>query len=410
MMNVSARAVQLITEFEGSKPRLTAEMCEGGAYELGWGSTYHLDGRKVQPGECATLEYAIALRAHALGQEMKPVWPALKVVPTQNQVDAIAPLAYNIGGTAAAGSSVVRFLNEGRIEDAAAAFGMWTGSTSRGPAAREVLNGTVPDNPKWDQVNGELRWLDADGKPCDYFRRFRGLLRRQHAEGCLFLGYHWSEATKNDAIAMRTRLEWNESKGRWEDQIIYQTPFSEVLEVARNYPLAPLPEPKPEPKPMEAKVARTLTLPDEWDTMTGAQQTAWLNTGEYIRIGGKPEEIDKPKSPASVAIVKKVIDTPNLKPDAPAKPMEESLTHKGLSKADSGKEAAIISTTVLGGVAYSDPYADKLTAYVSKYPPQTIFMVLGILAAMGALYGLWRWWAGKMIAEDGRRRAEGPKV
>lgn len=257
--NVGPRAVQLITEFEGSKPRLVAEMCEGGAYELGWGSTYHLDGRPVKAGETATLEYAIGLRAHALTQEMAPVWRALiKFTPNQNQIDALACLAYNVGGSAAAGSSVVRHLKEGRLEDAAAAFGMWTGSTSSGPAAREVLNGSVPDEPKWDEIGGRLRWLGPDGKPCSYFRRFRGLLRRHHAEGCLFLGLDWKEATKNDAIAMRTRLEWNEVRKRWEDQIIYQTPFSEVLEVARKYPLAPpAPGSKPpaqaEPAPVPSK-------------------------------------------------------------------------------------------------------------------------------------------------------------
>lgn len=242
---VSPRAVQLLTEFEGAKPRLVAEMCEGGAYELGWGSTYHLDGRPVKPGDTATLEYAIELRAHAMTQELAPVLKALTVVPTQNQIDALACLAYNIGGSAAARSTVVKELNRGRPEDAAAAFGLWTGATNSGPAAREVLNGTVPAEPKWDEVGGRLCWLGPDGKPCDYFRRMRGLLRRHHAEGCLFLGYDWKEATKNDAIALRTRLEWNESRKRWEDQILYQTPFSEVLDVARKYPLDPLPVPAP---------------------------------------------------------------------------------------------------------------------------------------------------------------------
>lgn len=283
-VSVGPRAVHLITEFEGTKPRLTAEMCEGGAYELGWGSTYHLDGRPVRPGETATLEYAIALRAHAMTQEMKPVWRKLTVTPTQYQVDALACLAYNIGGSAAAGSSVVRHLNAGRLEDAAASFGLWTGSTSSGPAAREVLNGTVPDNPKWDEIDGRLRWLSKDGKPCDYFRRFRGLLRRHHAEGCLFLGLDWKEATKNDAIALRSKLEWSEKNERWEDQIVYQTPFSEVLDVARRHPLdapkpipsepdppkpapvievkaEPLPEIKPDPKPVEPKVTTPAPKP-----------------------------------------------------------------------------------------------------------------------------------------------------
>jgi GH24 family phage-related lysozyme (muramidase) len=249
---VGPRGVNLLMRFEGIKPRLTAEMCEGGAYELGWGSTYHLDGRPVRPHETATLEYAIELRAHALAQEAAPVWSRLTFVPNQYQIDALACLAYNIGGSAAAGSSVVKRMNEGRWEDAAAAFGLWTGSTSDGPAAREVLNGTVPKAPKWDEIGGRLRWIGPDGQPCRYFRRMRGLLRRHYAEGCLSLGLDDEEACKNDAIALRTKLEWNTTRGWWEDQIVYQTPFSEVLDVARRYPLD-LPAPIPsEPDPPKA--------------------------------------------------------------------------------------------------------------------------------------------------------------
>lgn len=337
-VTVGPRAVQLITEFEGTKPRLVAEMCEGGAYELGWGSTYHLDGTPVKPGETTTLEYAIALRAHALTQEMAPVWKALKVTPNQYQADALACLAYNIGGSAAAGSSVVRYLNEGRLEDAAAAFGMWTGSTSSGPAAREVLNGTVPREPKWDEVGGKLVWLGPDGNACRYFRRFRGLLRRHHAEGCLFLGYDWTEATKNDAIALRTKLEWNEARARWEDQIIYQTPFSEVLEVARKYPLDP-----PKPAPVDLKPGEVV----------------------YVDTGKIPVPEPKP--------VEKPVSTTAPKPPAPTAP----------------KPAPVPYGTV-------DPYSDPKDMIASKRFWGLVILVFSRISFFG-LAG--QTWAGEVIGD-----------
>lgn len=280
-----ALAVALIVEFEGAQPRLKAEMCEGGAYELGWGSTYHLDGRLVGPEDTCTLEYAIRLRTHAMAIEAGPVWKALKIVPTQNQINALASLAYNIGGSAAAGSSVVTLLNQGRVEDAAAAFSMWNAATSSGPSPRER---GVPAG-----IHKDGRWIGPDGQPCKYFRRFRGLLRRRHAEGCLFLGYDWREACKDDAVSMRTDRVWNGPKNRWEDKIVSFTPFSEILDVARKYPLPspkaapvtpvkvePLPEIKPAnpvplpapplPKPKEKPVPAP-QLPNDFDPSLGAK-------------------------------------------------------------------------------------------------------------------------------------------
>jgi len=149
---------------------------------------------------------------------------------------------------------------------------------------------------------------------------------------------------------------------------------------------------------------QTLTLPDDWDEMTGPEQIHWLNTGELVALGGKPG------APRPVVIAKKVIETPALNSQQPPKAMEESTTFRGLSKADSGRETAIIAGTVLGGVGYALPYADKVTAYVDKYPPQTILMVIGGLAAVIALYGLWRILKGNALAYEGRQAATGPKV
>ncbi len=250
--DIHPAALELLYQFEG-KPRLTARLCEGGRYEVAYGVTYYLDGSPVKAGDRITEDQVMPLTLNALAKEGAPVWKALKpgVLAALKpwQAGALAVMAYNVGGSAAAASSVVRHLNDNHPEDAAASFGLWTGATSAGPTPSEIAAGIVPAFPRSE--NG--RWLSPDGKPCMYFRRFRGLLRRHHATACLSLGYDWREATKNDAISMAVEAAWNPAKSRWEDRILRQTEFAEVLSVARKYPLLPAMAPIPsEPDPPKA--------------------------------------------------------------------------------------------------------------------------------------------------------------
>jgi lysozyme len=301
------KTLDLLFEFEG-KPRLDARLCEGGRYEVAYGVTYYLDGSPVKQGDRITEADVMPLTLNALRVECAPVWKALTRDITPAQAGALACLAFNIGGSAAAGSSVVRHLNEGRHEDAAAAFGMWTGATSPGPSPTEIRAGIAPQFPEWNRATG--RWTGPDGKPCMYFRRFRGLLRRHHAEGCLFLGFDWREAVKSDAIELATEAVWNSARARWEDKIIRQTEFPAVLAVARRYPLEtprivsepevpvaapttpvkaePLPEVKPEPpveilppppipkeKPVSTVPKPQPTLPNDFDPNAGVKSMVY---------------------------------------------------------------------------------------------------------------------------------------
>lgn len=326
------KTMDLLREFEG-KPRLKAQLCEGGRYEVAYGVTYHLDDRPVGPNDTITEDQVMPYTLYALAKEAAPVWAALTREVTPAQAGALAVLAFNVGGSAAAKSSVVRFINEGRYEDAAASFGMWTGATSSGPTPREVAAGIAPTHPRWEDRGRGARWLSPEGNPCNYFRRFRGLLRRHHATGCLSLGFDWKEATKNDAISMAIEPVWNAAKSRWEDRIIRQTEFAEVLEVARRYPLEaariaqepdppkaaptvpikaeplpeiktappiPIPEP-PLPKPVEKPVSAPKpqpTLPNDFDPNAGVKSMVYsrrfwgwlliiLGRISFVEDGGK---------------------------------------------------------------------------------------------------------------------------
>lgn len=263
--DLAPETLRLLMEFEG-KPRLKARLCEGGRYEVAYGVTYYPDGRTVGPSDTITEADVMPMTLHALAVEGAPVWRALKdgLVLTPHQAGALAVFAFNVGGSAAAGSSVVRYLNEGRFEDAAASFGSWTGATSRGPTPTEISAGTVPKFPLYSRQSG--RWSSPEGADCSYFRRFRGLLRRHHAEGCLFLALDWTEAVKNDAIELAAEPRWNNVKSRWEDKIIRQTEFASVLAVARRYPLlANVPiaaEPDPPKAPAPVIEVRVEPLPE----------------------------------------------------------------------------------------------------------------------------------------------------
>lgn len=203
-LKTSDIGVQLITHFEG-EPRLEARLCEGGRYELGWGCTFHPDGRAVQKGETCETSYAFDLFQNALTVFEGVIHRQVTAPLEQWQFDALVALVYNIGeANFATGPNgpctVLRETNAHRIYDAAAAFGMWVFATKDG-----------------------------------YRQALRGLLRRHYAEACVFLGYDWREATADDAIALQ-REKPKSLPGA--DKVLYKTPFSDVLRVAQRYALS----------------------------------------------------------------------------------------------------------------------------------------------------------------------------
>jgi GH24 family phage-related lysozyme (muramidase) len=380
-MKATAQLVDFLKTREGFKPFSSpcpsGEVYKDGPFEgtlihdIGYGCRYWEDGKEVVPDEEINSYEAELLMVHRIENEFEPA--VKRLFPTRQfspgEWDALVSRTYNFGEKRSRGHPIVKAINDGKSGEA---------------LARQWVKYCNPENPS-------IR---------------HGVYRSRVAEMLMWFGLPYK---RGFTCAYREDV-WDIINEVRASLGIPQVP--KAADVPAPAPIKA--EPKPvlildKPLPKETKLAKQLTLPDEWDKMTETQQVAWLNTGEYIRIGGKMDLIDKPKVPATITI-KKTIETPNIKPENPPKAMETSQTFKGLSKSDSGKETAIIGTTVLGGVAYGLPYADKATAYIDKYPPQTIIMVIGGLAGMMALYGVWRWWRGQIIAYEGRQNAEGPKV
>ena len=178
----------------------------------------------------------------------------------------------------------------------------------------------------------------------------QGLYRRRLAEACMFLGLPWH-------FALTAVLK------RREGVIVDMTDPAYILEMAEAAkPIASLPDPPKAPAPVIE-----------------------------VRVEPLPEI------------------APRVDPVAPPKPMEESKTHRGLSKKESGQETVVIGST-LGGLSMILPHVEALTSFLARYPATAILSSLGFVGVIVAAVGGWRWFAGKMLAYEGRQEATTAKV
>lgn len=406
-MSPTVSAIGMALNIEYERPplglNLDAHQDTAGNWQIGDGLTSLPDGRKVGPGMSLTpAEYAAASTQTLRKFEAGVLRLVSKDVQlNQYQFDALVFLAWNIGLAAFEDSSVLRMVNAERWEDAAYHFGEWVYATKSNKFDAE------------GRVIGEEQYgpdgvLLAEGQV--WKRAYRGLYRRHLSEACLFLGLDWRDACHEDAIEMQVVHE-KQDYG-WRDSVEYKTPWADVLRVARNHPL-------PAPKMLgekEAVMGKTLVLPDNWDDMSADQQTAWLNNDQTAKL--------KAKSTAAVIAPKKaIIETPNLKPDAKPKPLEESKSANGLAKKKAGEESlkaggVIAGTTavtaavreVTGVAKEATKTATDATGFVMGFTLQQL-MLLGLIGGLFLLtIGVYRWRVGKYMLYEGRQEAEGPKI
>lgn len=209
--------LDLLTEYErgpqdGSVPlspggaALEPYVCPGGKLTLGYGCTKFFGGMEVLPTDKLSDEAsARALLADQLIEYEVAVKELVKVPLNSNQFSALVCFAFNCGIAGLAGSTLLKHVNARRFDDAADQFGAWLYSTS--------------------------------GK---HKQALRGLLRRRYSEALLFMGYSWTVACADDAIAMvREKPPGNIGT----DKVLSKTAFKDVLAVAQRYPL---PDERPE--------------------------------------------------------------------------------------------------------------------------------------------------------------------
>ena len=357
-MQTSALALDLIRTAEGFSP--DAYICPAGQVTIGYGNTAWEDGEPVHLGDEIDEASATQLLWSYIRNEVEPALDRLIKVPLQmHQRDAFASFVFNFGETKAQSYTLTRKINE--------------------------------EAPTAEICDWWVKYRMGGGKP------LLGLYRRRLAEVMMWNG-------------LPTDKAWNASAS---------TTWRELCGVPDYEPIKAKPEPAlipDKPLPMEAKVPRQMTLPDEWDKMTEKQQVAWLNTGEFIALGGTPGEPIKPaplpeaaKKPAAVVISKKEVALPKYDPNAPVKDIKDSTTARGLVKVVSGKEIAATGAGAGAILAYTIPYSNQIAAFIDKFSPETIVKAFAVLFGLMAVYGIWRAVIGGKIMEYGRENAEGPK-
>ena len=135
-MSVNQATIDLIKRFEGCK--LTAYQDIVGIWTIGYGTTA-MAGLGIEPAKGMTIthERAEDLLRQGVEKFATTVDAMITTKVNQNERGACVCLAYNIGPNAFAKSTVLRELNVGHKDKAAAAFRMWN------KAGGEVIKGLV---------------------------------------------------------------------------------------------------------------------------------------------------------------------------------------------------------------------------------------------------------------------------
>jgi lysozyme len=388
---INAHGLRLITSFEGS-PRLTARLCEGGAWELSYGVTFYPDGSPVKEHDTVSYDEALDMFRHALTVFEEHVKRLVTVPLNSNQFSALVSLCYNIGPTNMERSSVLRHVNARRFDDAADAFGMWLYATL--------------------------------GK---HKQALRGLLRRRYAEAVVFMGYDFEVACSDDAVALVRERPPNDIGT---DRVLFKTPFKDVLVVAQRYPLAVtddelvLTQPEPSPRPIAVEAAQRQPDPARSPAAAGAapvtiEKPAAASPASGAAVASEVPRASPPTVPAAInpapppsppATVPAVIPAPvgtkakspntvapadvpyKIDPQAGLKPLEETDRAKGYWWQQTGigiirlGSLGVFGTTLQGGaqVVQGDPVLSNLVLTV---------VVLAGVAVTGyviKVYGDWR--------------------
>ena len=135
-MSVNQATIDLIKQFEGCK--LTAYQDIVGVWTIGYGTTAGADlGVKPAHGMTITQERAEDLLRQGVDKFAAKVDALILAKVNANEFGACVSLAYNIGTGAFSKSTVLRELNAGNKDRAAAAFKMWN------KAGGEIVKGLV---------------------------------------------------------------------------------------------------------------------------------------------------------------------------------------------------------------------------------------------------------------------------
>lgn len=124
-MHLGSAGEALIKSYEKFRP--TAYLpTPRDVWTIGWSHTHG-----VKQGDICTLDEAEVFFQQDVASVVATVNSDVLVCISQNQFDALVSLAFNIGGAAFAGSTLLRRLNDGAMIAAASQFAVWNKQAGR---------------------------------------------------------------------------------------------------------------------------------------------------------------------------------------------------------------------------------------------------------------------------------------
>lgn len=120
-MNYSQTGLHLTEQFEGCK--LVSYLDQGGIPTIGYGHT-----KGIRPGMTCTQQQAEKWLLDDVQEAVDTVNRLVQVPLNQNQFDALVDLTFNVGSGNFASSTLLRMLNIGSFQRAAAEFDRWNKS------------------------------------------------------------------------------------------------------------------------------------------------------------------------------------------------------------------------------------------------------------------------------------------
>jgi lysozyme len=150
-MNISNNCIQLLKHYEGC--RLEAYKCSAGIWTIGYGNTFHADGRPVKQGDSITQQKAEELLPLILKKFAQAVFKRTAKME-QYEFDALVCFTYNVGIGAFDSSTLLKKIRkELPPAEIALEFHKWN------KAKGKVLQGLVKRRAAeaWLYEKGEVR-------------------------------------------------------------------------------------------------------------------------------------------------------------------------------------------------------------------------------------------------------------
>ena len=148
-MKISEEGKALIKKFEGCK--LEAYLCSAGVPTIAFGRT-----KNVKLGDTCTQEQADAWLEEELEEYTGYVNDAVTQTLDQNQLDAMVAWTYNLGPTNLRSSTLLRVLNEGKMQEVPQQMRRWNkanGKVLPGLERRRLAESMLFEgDPNWHEV------------------------------------------------------------------------------------------------------------------------------------------------------------------------------------------------------------------------------------------------------------------